>query len=82
MWHHTFYNELRVAPEENFIFHCIGAQSALSEKEKTTQIMFETFNALATYLELQPVLSFYASGRTTGLLLGNPPFYCFFLNSF
>ncbi|KAI8338311.1 hypothetical protein EDC96DRAFT_602434 [Choanephora cucurbitarum] len=34
-----------------------------------TQIMFETFNAPALYVSLQPVLSLYAAGRTTGVAL-------------
>ena len=34
-----------------------------------TQIMFETFNALATYVATQAVLSLYASGRTTGVVM-------------
>ena len=31
--------------------------------------MFETFNAPAMYVQIQAVLSLYASGRTTGLVL-------------
>merc|ERR1719427_435619 len=34
-----------------------------------TQIMFETFNVPATYVCIQAVLSLYASGRTTGIVL-------------
>jgi actin-related protein len=34
-----------------------------------TQIMFETFNAPAMYVAIQAVLSLYASGRTTGIVL-------------
>ena len=34
-----------------------------------TQIMFETFNAPAFYVAIQAVLSLYASGRTTGIVL-------------
>ena len=33
------------------------------------QIMFETFNAPAMYVAIQAVLSLYASGRTTGVVL-------------
>jgi len=32
------------------------------------QIMFETFNVLKFYVSIQAVLSFYASGRTTGIV--------------
>jgi actin len=34
-----------------------------------TQIMFETFNVPAFYVQIQAVLSLYASGRTTGIVL-------------
>lgn len=34
-----------------------------------TQIMFETFNSPAMYVAIQAVLSLYASGRTTGIVL-------------
>ncbi len=33
------------------------------------QIMFETFNAPAFYVQIQAVLSLYASGRTTGIVM-------------
>jgi len=34
-----------------------------------TQIMFETFNTPAMYVAIQAVLSLYASGRTTGIVM-------------
>ncbi|KAH0500363.1 Actin-85C [Microtus ochrogaster] len=34
-----------------------------------TQIMFETFNTPAMYVDIQAVLSLYASGRTTGIVM-------------
>jgi len=38
-------------------------------REKMTSIMFETFNVPSMYVAIQAVLSLYASGRTTGLVL-------------
>ncbi len=38
-------------------------------REKSTQIMFETFRVPATHIATQAVLSLYASGRTTGFCL-------------
>ena len=38
-----------------------------------TQIMFKTFNTPAMYVAIQAVLSLYASGRTTGIVLKEFP---------
>jgi len=38
-------------------------------REKMTQILFETFNVPAMYVAIQAVMSLYASGRTTGVVM-------------
>ncbi|CAD6199043.1 unnamed protein product [Caenorhabditis auriculariae] len=85
IWHHTFYNELRVAPEEHPCPPHRGPAQPQGQQRKDDpgrsaalepnprrmllQIMFETFNTPAMYVAIQAVLSLYASGRTTGVVL-------------
>jgi len=68
IWHHTFFNELRVDPSESPILLTEAPMNPKMNREKMTTIMFETFNMPAMYISIQAVLSLYASGRTTGVV--------------
>jgi actin len=65
--HFTFYIQMRVDPREQPVLLTESPLNPKANREKTTQVMFETFNTLAVYLAVQGVLVMYARGRTTGL---------------
>lgn len=69
VWEHTFDQELRVSTEEHPVLLTEAPLNPKINREKMVEIMFEGFNIPATYIAIQAVLSLYASGRTTGIVL-------------
>jgi centractin len=68
VWAHTF-DELKVKPEAHPILLTEAPLNPRRNREKSAEIFFETFNVPALFVSLQAVLSLYASGRTTGVIL-------------
>mmetsp|Transcript_29199 Transcript_29199/g.69342 ORF Transcript_29199/g.69342 Transcript_29199/m.69342 type:complete len:385 (+) Transcript_29199:81-1235(+) len=68
IWHHTFFNELRVVPEEHPVLVTEAPLNPKMNREKMCEIFFETFNVPAFYVAVQAVMSLYSSGRTTGIV--------------
>jgi len=69
VWHHTFFNELRVSPEEHNVLLTEAPLNPKNNREKMTQIMFEIFNTPGIYISIQAVLSLYSAGKTTGIVM-------------
>ncbi|PYI01823.1 Actin/actin-like protein [Aspergillus sclerotiicarbonarius CBS 121057] len=70
IWDEVITNQLHIRPDsprpilvtENF-------KSRRADRRETAEYMFETLNSPALCLYLSPVLSFHASGRTTGTVI-------------
>lgn len=69
LWRQLFSDELKVSPENHPILLSEAPLTPKANREKMTQVMFETFNSPAMYVAVQAVLSLYGAGRTTGIVL-------------
>jgi actin-related protein len=70
VWHHTFYNELRVTPSEvQGVLVTEAPRNPKANRERMLTAMFETFEVKNMYVAIQAVMSLYANGRSTGLVV-------------
>lgn len=69
IWSYIFFHQLNVSPKEHPIFFCDTPQTPRSAREKMAQVIFEEFEAPNLYMYTQAVLSLFAAGKTTGLVV-------------
>ncbi len=69
IWRHTFYNELRVDPEEHPVLLTEAPLNPKYNRERMMLIMFDSFYVPAVCVVLGAVLSLYASQRSTGIVV-------------
>ncbi|KAI8927702.1 actin family [Entophlyctis helioformis] len=69
IWQYLYTEELKTLSEEHPVLLTEAPLNPRQNRDQAAQIFFETFNAPALFLSIQAVLSLYASGRTTGIVL-------------
>ncbi|KAJ2161897.1 centractin- actin- protein of the dynactin complex [Coemansia sp. RSA 552] len=69
IWSYIYSDELKTLSEEHPVLLTEAPLNPSANREQAAQIFFETFNVPAFYTSIQAVLSLYASGRTTGVVL-------------
>lgn len=69
IWQYVYEQELKTLSEDHPVLLTEPPLNPRSNREDAAQILFEKFNAPAMYVSIQAVLSLYASGRTTGVVL-------------
>ena len=67
IWKFIFSNGLKVDPVEYNIMLTETPMNPKENREKMTQIMFESFNAKGLYIASEPVLSLYSLGKYSGI---------------
>eukprot|EP00929_Paragymnodinium_shiwhaense_P122502 TRINITY_DN95307_c0_g1_i1.p1 TRINITY_DN95307_c0_g1~~TRINITY_DN95307_c0_g1_i1.p1 ORF type:complete len:382 (-),score=64.84 TRINITY_DN95307_c0_g1_i1:113-1258(-) len=68
VWRHI-YSEMKVVAEEHPVLLTEAPLNPRKNREKAAEIFFETFGTPALFVSWQAILSLYASGRTTGVVL-------------
>jgi len=68
IWQHV-YNEMKVVQEQHPVLLTEAPLNPRPNRLKAAEIFFETFNVPALYVQVQAILSLYASGRTMGVVL-------------
>lgn len=69
LWSHVMFSEMRVTPESHCFIVPQPVNTPAAQKEKTLELMMETFHVHSLFLGTSQVLSLYGYGLTTGLVL-------------
>ncbi|KAL0344157.1 UNVERIFIED_CONTAM: Actin-related protein 2 [Sesamum angustifolium] len=69
VWDHAFFSELKVDPKECKILLTDPPLNPSKNREKMVEVMFEKYNFAAIFIQIQAVLTLYAQGLLTGLVI-------------
>ena len=69
IWDHTFQDQLKIDPAECRILLTDPPLNPTKNRERMVQTMFEHYGFKAAYIQVQAVLTLYAQGLLTGLVV-------------
>ncbi|KAG8568547.1 hypothetical protein GDO81_014059 [Engystomops pustulosus] len=69
IWEHMYTCELQIQSSDRSVLLSEAPLNPTDNREKMTEVMFESFNVPAMFVASQATLSLYANGRTSGLVL-------------
>eukprot|EP00741_Cyanophora_paradoxa_P024464 tig00022075_g23621.t1 len=66
---YTFFDRLRIRPEECKVLLTEAPMNPKENREKLVRVMFEQYKFSAVYVQIQAVLTLYAQGLSTGVVV-------------
>lgn len=69
IWHHTFYERLAIDPRECKILLTDPPLNPTKNRQQMVSTMFETWGFQGAFIQVQAVLTLYAQGLLTGLVV-------------
>ncbi|KAL3154167.1 Arp2/3 complex subunit, actin nucleation center [Trebouxia sp. C0010 RCD-2024] len=69
VWNHTFYEQLQIDPTECKILLTDPPLNPKENRDRLLQTMFEHYGFAAAFIQIQAVLTLYAQGLLTGLVV-------------
>lgn len=69
IWDHTFYEKMQINPKECKVLLTEPPMNPTKNREKMVEVMFETYQFEGVYVAIQAVLTLYAQGLLTGVVV-------------
>jgi actin-related protein 2 len=69
VWDYTFYEKLKIDPKQSKVLLTEPPMNPMRNRERMIQEMFETYEFEGVYIAIQAVLTLYAQGLLTGVVI-------------
>ena len=71
LMHYLLYSEMKVVPEEVSILITESPRTSRENREKLTEILFETFNVKRLHIANSSMVGLFSYGKTSGLIVNS-----------